>query len=29
MPQANIFMSEEACWLREGSQAKKFDGFAE
>ena len=29
MPQANIFMSEEACWLHEGLQAEKFDGFAE
>jgi hypothetical protein len=28
-PQANIFMSDEACWLHEGLQAKKFDGFAE
>ncbi len=26
-PQANIFTSEEACWLKPGSQAKNFSGF--
>ena len=29
VPQANIFVSEEACWLHEGLQARKFDGFSE
>jgi hypothetical protein len=28
-PQANIFVSEEAHWLVEGLQAKKFEGFPE
>lgn len=28
-PQANIFTSEEACWLRSGLKAKKFSGFPE
>lgn len=27
-PQANIFMSEEACWLSDGAKARKFPGFA-
>jgi len=26
-PQANIFTSEEACWLKPGSQAESFSGF--
>jgi hypothetical protein len=26
-PQANIFTSEEACWLEQGLQAAKFSGF--
>jgi hypothetical protein len=26
-PQANIFTSEEACWLHEGAKAEKFSGF--
>ena len=28
-PQANIFTSEEACWLRQGLQAENFSGFPE
>ncbi len=28
-PQANIFTSEEACWLKQGLQAVKFSGFPE
>ncbi len=28
-PQANIFSSEEACWLKEGLEAKNFSGFPE
>ena len=28
-PQANIFTSEEACWLKPGLQAKGFIGFPE
>lgn len=28
-PQANIFTSEEACWLKPGQQAEKFSGFPE
>lgn len=28
-PQANIFRSEEACWLEPGLQAKDFVGFPE
>ena len=28
-PQANIFTSEEACWLKSGLKAEKFSGFAE
>jgi hypothetical protein len=28
-PQANIFTSEEACWLKLGLQAERFSGFAE
>ena len=28
-PQANIFTSEEACWLRQGLQAEDFSGFPE
>ncbi|MFT7471915.1 MAG: hypothetical protein ACI8XU_001811 [Kiritimatiellia bacterium] len=28
-PQANIFRSEEACWLKPGLQAKNFSGFSE
>lgn len=28
-PQANIFISEEACWLKSGLQAKNFSGFLE
>ena len=26
-PQANIFTSEQACWLESGTKAKKFKGF--
>lgn len=26
-PQANIFTSEEACWLKAGRQAENFSGF--
>jgi hypothetical protein len=26
-PQANIFTSEEACWLKSGLQAENFSGF--
>ncbi len=29
MPQANIFSSEEACWLRDGLNAKSFSHFPE
>lgn len=29
VPQANIFVSEEAPWLKEGINAKRFDGFPE
>jgi hypothetical protein len=28
-PQANIFTSEEACWLKSGLQAENFRGFPE
>ncbi len=28
-PQANIFTSEEACWLKSGLKAEKFSGFPE
>ena len=28
-PQANIFTSEEACWLKPGLQAESFSGFPE
>jgi hypothetical protein len=28
-PQANIFVSEQACWLEEGLRAVKFSGFPE
>lgn len=28
-PQANIFTSEEACWLKPGLQAENFGGFPE
>ncbi len=28
-PQANIFTSEEACWLKLGLQAENFSGFPE
>jgi len=28
-PQANIFTSEEACWLKSGLQAENFSGFPE
>lgn len=28
-PQANIFTSEEACWLKKGLQAESFSGFPE
>lgn len=28
-PQANMFRSEEACWLKPGLQAKNFEGFPE
>jgi hypothetical protein len=28
-PQANIFTSEEACWLQQGLQAVNFGGFSE
>ena len=28
-PQANIFTSEEACWLKPGLQAENFSGFPE
>jgi len=28
-PQANIFTAEEACWLKQGQQAKGFKGFPE
>ncbi len=28
-PQANIFTSEEACWLKSGLQARHFSGFPE
>jgi len=28
-PQANIFTSEEACWLKSGLQAVSFSGFPE
>ena len=28
-PQANIFSSEEACWLKEGLQARNFSHFPE
>lgn len=28
-PQANIFVSEEACWLKPGLKAKNFDSFPE
>jgi hypothetical protein len=28
-PQANIFTSEEACWLKPGQGAKEFEGFPE
>lgn len=27
-PQANVFTSEEACWLSDGAKAEKFPGFA-
>ena len=27
MPQANIFTSEEACWLEPGAKAENFKGF--
>lgn len=26
-PQANIFVSEEACWLEQGLQSESFSGF--
>ncbi|GAA6137714.1 GFA family protein [Arenicella sp. 4NH20-0111] len=29
VPQANIFVSEEACWLRSGLNATPYDGFPE
>jgi len=29
VPQANIFTSEEACWLEAGLQAENFSGFPE
>ena len=29
IPQANIFTSEEACWLESGLQAENFSGFPE
>jgi hypothetical protein len=28
-PQANIYTSEEACWLKSGLQAERFSGFVE
>lgn len=28
-PQANIFTSEKACWLKQGLQAENFTGFPE
>lgn len=28
-PQANIFTSEEACWLKSGLEAENFSGFPE
>lgn len=28
-PQANIFTSEEACWLKQGALAANFSGFPE
>lgn len=28
-PQANIFTSEKACWLKQGLQAENFSGFPE
>ena len=28
-PQANIFVSEEACWLKNGLKAKRFNSFPE
>jgi len=27
LPQANMFASEEACWLKPGLKAKRFSGF--
>ena len=29
LPQANIFTSEEACWLKKGWEAERFSGFPE